>query len=45
MICAFHMKHIFLKGDSFRRLLETYNNRVDTAETDKSMSVEIPRNL
>lgn len=29
----------------FRRLLETYNKRVDTAETDKSMLVEIPRNL
>ncbi len=29
----------------FRRLLETYNDRVDTAETDKSMLVEIPRNL
>ena len=29
----------------FRRLFETYNARVDTAETDKSMLVEIPRNL
>jgi len=29
----------------FRRLLETYNERVDAAETDKSMLVEIPRNL
>jgi hypothetical protein len=29
----------------FRRLIETYNKRVDTAETDKSMLVEMPRNL
>lgn len=29
----------------FRRLLETYNERVDAAETDRSMLVEIPRNL
>ncbi len=28
-----------------RRLLEAYNNRVDVAETDKSMLIEIPRNL
>jgi hypothetical protein len=31
--------------NGFRRLLETYNDRVDAAETDKSMLVEIPRNL
>ncbi|HND54141.1 MAG TPA: DUF4928 family protein [Pirellulaceae bacterium] len=31
--------------DSFRRLLETYNRRVDAVETDKSMLVEIPRPL
>jgi hypothetical protein len=31
--------------NGFRRLLETYNDRVDWAETDKSMLVEIPRNL
>ena len=31
--------------NGFRRLLEAYNNRVDAAETDKSMLVEIPRNL
>jgi hypothetical protein len=31
--------------NGFRRLLETYNQRVDASETDKSMLVEIPRNL
>lgn len=31
--------------DEFRRLLETYNQRVDAIETDKSMLIEIPRNL
>ena len=31
--------------DSFRRLLETYNRRVDAVETDKSMLVDIPRPL
>jgi hypothetical protein len=31
--------------NGFRRLLETYNDRVDTAETDKSMLIEIPRHL
>lgn len=31
--------------DGFRRLLETYNARVDRAENDKSFLVEIPRNL
>ncbi len=31
--------------NGFRRLLETYNARVASAETDKSMLVEIPRNL
>jgi Domain of unknown function (DUF4928) len=31
--------------NGFRRLLETYNDRVDDAETDKSMLVEIPKNL
>jgi len=29
----------------FRRLLETYNERVDRVETDKSMMIDIPRNL
>lgn len=29
----------------FRRLLETYNERVDDAEIDKSMLIEIPKNL
>ncbi len=29
----------------FRRLLEVYNERVDSVETDKSMLIEIPRNL
>ncbi|MFZ5450777.1 MAG: DUF4928 family protein [Thermodesulfobacteriota bacterium] len=29
----------------FYRLLETYNQRVDTVEVDKSMLIEIPRNL
>ncbi len=28
-----------------RRLLETYNDRVDAAETDKSMLIEIAENL
>jgi hypothetical protein len=31
--------------NGFRRLLESYNQRVDKSETDKSMLVEIPRNL
>ncbi len=31
--------------NGFRRLLETYNARIDVAETDKSMLIEIPRNL
>jgi len=31
--------------NGFRRLLEAYNNRVDAAEMDKSMLVEIPGNL
>jgi hypothetical protein len=29
----------------FRRLLETYNDRVDATETDKSMLIEMPRSL
>ncbi len=29
----------------FRRLIETYNKRVDTSETDKSILVEMPKNL
>lgn len=29
----------------FRRLLEVYNERVDRVETDKSLLIEIPRNL
>ena len=33
------------KKNGFRRLLETYNDRVNAAETDKSMLIEIPRNL
>jgi Domain of unknown function (DUF4928) len=39
---------LFSKGglvSGFRRLLDTYNERVDRVETDKSMLVEIPRNL
>ena len=38
----------FSKGElvsGFRRLLEKYNDRVDRAEPDKSMLIEIPRNL
>ena len=38
----------FRKSDlteGFRSLLETYNERVDAAEIDKSMLIEIPRNL
>lgn len=31
--------------NGFRRLLETYNQRVNAAETDKSTLIEIPRNL
>lgn len=31
--------------DGFRRLLETYNQRVDAVEVDKSMLIEIPRSL
>lgn len=29
----------------FRRLLEVYNERVNSVETDKSMLIEIPKNL
>ncbi len=29
----------------FRLILETYNKRVDAAETDKSLLIEIPRNI
>lgn len=32
-------------ADGFLRLLETYNQRVDTIENDKSMLIEIPPNL
>jgi hypothetical protein len=32
-------------SESFRRLLEIYNDRVDRAETNKSMMIEIPANL
>lgn len=28
-----------------RRLLETYNERVDAVETDKSLMIDIPKNL
>jgi len=31
--------------DGFRRLLDEYNRRVDSVETDKSMLIEIPKNL
>ncbi|HET6514016.1 MAG TPA: DUF4928 family protein [Thermodesulfovibrionales bacterium] len=33
------------RKSAFRRLLVTYNDRINTAEKDKSMLVEIPRNL
>lgn len=39
---------VFSKGEligGFRRLLERYNERVDQVEPDKSMLIEIPRNL
>ena len=39
---------VFSKGElvsGFRRLLEKYNERVDQVEPDKSMLMEIPRNL
>ncbi|MFH0984131.1 MAG: DUF4928 family protein [Candidatus Omnitrophota bacterium] len=32
-------------ADEFKRLLEMYNQRVDSAEIDKSMLVEIPQSL
>lgn len=32
-------------GGQFRRLLETYNQRVDKVQEDKSLLVEIPPNL
>lgn len=32
-------------GHGFYRLLRTYNERVDAVEIDKSMLIEIPRNL
>ena len=31
--------------DGFRHLLETYNQRVDAVENDKSMLIELPKNL
>jgi hypothetical protein len=31
--------------NGFKRLLETYNSRVTKAETDKSMLIEMPKNL
>lgn len=31
--------------DEFRRMLEIYNLRVDAVEIDKSMLIEIPRNI
>lgn len=31
--------------DGFRRLIETYNQRVDAVENDKSMLIEIPQSL
>jgi hypothetical protein len=39
---------VFSKGTlvgGLRRLLETYNERVDQVESDKAMLIEIPRNL
>jgi hypothetical protein len=39
---------VFAKGgliSGFRRLLETYNQRVDTVERDKSMLIEMPHTL
>ena len=36
-------KHGLLSG--FRRLLETYNERVDAIEVDKSLLIEIPPSL
>ena len=39
---------VYSKGEltgGFRRLLEKYNERVDQVEPDKSMLIEIPRNL
>jgi len=38
----------FAKGElvsGFRRLLETYNRRVDEVDTDKSLLIDIPANL
>jgi hypothetical protein len=32
-------------GDGFYKLIKTYNERVDAVEIDKSMLIEIPRNL
>jgi hypothetical protein len=34
-----------LRASEFRRLLETYNQRVDAVDTNKSLMVEIPPNL
>jgi hypothetical protein len=33
------------RNDGLRRLLETYNARVDAVETDKSLLIELPHNL
>ena len=41
-LSAFSMKKLI---EGLRRLLETYNQRVDSIENDKSMLIEIPKNL
>jgi hypothetical protein len=34
-----------LAGAEFRALLERYNQRVESVETDRSLLIEIPANL
>jgi hypothetical protein len=41
-ISAFTKKRL---PEGLRRLLEEYNRRVDEIEVDKSMLIDIPRNL
>jgi hypothetical protein len=33
------------KQNELRRLLETYNRRVDAVETDKAIMIRVPQNL
>ena len=41
-LCDFSKQKL---GAGFRQLIETYNKRVDVCEIDKSMLIELPKNL